>query len=150
MKITFATNNPHKLNEVKNAVGEDIEILSIRDIGCYEELPETSPGIEGNAQQKAKYVHDHYHVNCFADDNGLEVEALNGEPGVYSARYAGENCSFDDNMDKLLRNMKGIEDRRAKFRTVIAFIFNGEVHYFEGAIDGHILKEKSGEQGFGY
>ena len=150
MKIVFATNNPNKVKEIKSILGGDFEIVSLKDIGCKEELPETQETLEGNALQKAKYVSDNYKVNCFADDTGLEVEALNGAPGVYSARYAGEKCLAEDNMDKLLSELEGIENRKAKFRTVISLILNGKEYYFEGEISGEITTKKSGLEGFGY
>ena len=150
MNLCFATNNPGKLKEIKSLVGDQYNILSLSDIGCREELPETRDTIEGNSLQKAKFVWKKYHVNCFADDTGLEVLALDGSPGVDSALYAGEQRSPDDNMDKLLREMNGLKDRRALFRTCITLIMNGAVHQFEGAVRGEILKEKKGDQGFGY
>lgn len=150
MKLCFATNNKHKLQEIRKAVGDQFEIVSLQDIGCHEELPETQTTLEGNSNQKAMYVWKNYNVSCFADDTGLEVEALNGEPGVYSARYAGEKCSFQDNVNLLLKNMEGVKNRGAKFRTVITLILDGEVSQFEGAVDGKITKTPSGSDGFGY
>ena len=125
MKLVLASNNKHKLEEMRGILGNDIEILSLADINCHDEIPEEQDTIEGNALQKARYIHDKFGLNCFADDTGLEVECLNGEPGVYSARYAGEHPSFDDNIAKLLANMKGQENRKARFRTAIALIING-------------------------
>ena len=150
MKLVFATNNQNKVNEIKSLLGEGVEILSLKDIGCNEELPETQETLEGNALQKASYVADKYGVNCFADDTGLEVESLNGAPGVYSARYAGVECKAEDNMAKVLSELDGKENRTAKFRTIVALILNGEEHSFEGKIDGSITRSKSGSDGFGY
>jgi XTP/dITP diphosphohydrolase len=150
MKLVFATNNQNKVNEIKSLLGEGVEILSLKDIGCNEELPETQETLEGNALQKARYVADNYNVNCFADDTGLEVESLNGAPGVYSARYAGEQCTAEDNMTKILSELEGKENRQAKFRTIVALILKGEEHSFEGIIDGSITRTKSGSDGFGY
>ena len=132
MKLVFATNNQNKVNEIKSLLGEGVEILSLKDIGCNEELPETQETLEGNALQKARYVADNYHVNCFADDTGLEVASLNGAPGVYSARYAGEQCDAEDNMTKILSELDGKQNREAKFRTIVALILNDEEHFFEG------------------
>lgn len=149
-KIVFATNNPNKLKEIQQILGDQFEILSLKDINCNEELPETQDTLEGNAIQKAKYVTDNYKVDCFADDTGLEVTSLNGEPGVYSARYAGPQRNSDDNMNKLLHELKDKDDRYAQFRTVIALTENGEVKTFEGKVEGRISTEKSGNAGFGY
>jgi XTP/dITP diphosphohydrolase len=150
MKICFATNNPNKVQEIQQLLGEDFEILSLKDIGCEEELAETQDTLEGNSEQKARYVHEHYNVNCFADDTGLEVSALGGAPGVYSARYAGPQRSSEDNMRKLLAELKGKEDRSAQFRTVITLIVDGVQHQFEGIVRGQIAQQQSGEEGFGY
>jgi XTP/dITP diphosphohydrolase len=150
MKLVFATNNPNKLSEIQALVPQGIEILSLKEINCNEELPETNPTLEGNALQKAKYVYDNYGYNCFADDTGLEIEALNGKPGVYSARYAGEDCKAEDNMQKVLTKLENEENRNAKFRTVIALIIKGEENLFEGECNGKITKTKSGAEGFGY
>ncbi|HXA02156.1 MAG TPA: non-canonical purine NTP diphosphatase [Cytophagaceae bacterium] len=150
MNLCFATNNPGKLKEINTLVGDQYNILSLADIGCKEELPETQDTIEGNSLQKAEFVWKKYNVNCFADDTGLEVLALDGAPGVISARYAGEACNPEDNMAKLLREMQGLKDRRARFRTCITLIMDGSVHQFEGVVRGDILKEKIGDQGFGY
>lgn len=150
MKLVFATNNPNKLSELQDLVPEGIEILSLKDINCNEELPETNPTLEGNALQKAKYVFDNYGYNCFADDTGLEIEALGGAPGVYSARYAGEDCKAEDNMNKVLTKLENKDNRNAKFRTVIALIIKGEENLFEGECSGNIIKSKSGTEGFGY
>jgi len=155
MKIVFATNNSHKLEEIRQILGESIEVLSLADINCHEDIPETAPTIEGNAMMKARYVYDKYGTPCFADDTGLEVEALDGAPGVYSARYAGgEGHDSEANMRKLLHELEGKENRRAQFRTVIALIEQKDgkpvEHTFEGKIEGHISNEKRGTSGFGY
>lgn len=155
MKIVFATNNSHKLKEIRQILGKSIEVLSLADINCHEDIPETAPTIEGNAMMKARYVYDKYGTPCFADDTGLEVEALDGAPGVYSARYAGdEGHDSEANMRKLLHELEGKENRRAQFRTVIALIEQKDgkpvAHTFEGKIEGHISDEKRGTSGFGY
>lgn len=155
MKIVFATNNSHKLEEIRQILGKSIEVLSLADINCHEDIPETAPTIEGNAMMKARYVYDKYGTPCFADDTGLEVEALDGAPGVYSARYAGgEGHDSEANMRKLLHELEGKENRRAQFRTVIALIEQKDgkpvAHTFEGKIEGHISDEKRGTSGFGY
>lgn len=149
-KLVFATNNAHKLHEVRNILQQSYEIISLAEIGCTDDIPETAPTLEGNALIKAKYISDRYGVDCFADDTGLEVTALDGEPGVFSARYAGENHDASANMKKLLHNLEGIANREAKFRTVIALIENGEVRYFEGKIEGRIAEHPQGNEGFGY
>ncbi|VAW12255.1 Nucleoside 5-triphosphatase RdgB (dHAPTP, dITP, XTP-specific) [hydrothermal vent metagenome] len=150
MKLVFATNNPHKLHEIQNILGDDFEIISLQDIGCHEEIPEEQPTLEGNASQKAFYVYNNYGYNCFADDTGLEIEALNNEPGVYSARYAGEGKNPEDNMNKVLHKLAKIKNRKARFRTVISLVVNGKETQFEGIVNGHILNEKRGQGGFGY
>lgn len=150
MKLVFATNNKHKLEEIKQALSSKFEILSLSDINFNEEIPETHETIEENATEKSFYIFDRYKIDCFADDTGLEIEALNGEPGVYSARYAGEDCSFEDNMNKVLKNLEGKENRKAKFRTIISLIINGEEHQFEGVVEGEILAKRVGAEGFGY
>jgi XTP/dITP diphosphohydrolase len=150
MKLCFATNNKGKLQEVKALLDGKFEIVSLQEIGCHEELPETKDTIEGNSLQKADYVWQHYKVNCFADDTGLEVKALNGEPGVYSARYAGPDCSPEDNMILLLHKMTGQKDRTALFRSCITLILEGEIHQFEGIVKGEILLARQGDEGFGY
>jgi XTP/dITP diphosphohydrolase len=150
MKICFATNNHKKIEEVKAALGDQIEIVSLEAIGCLEELPETSDTLEHNAFQKARYVKEHYGVDCFADDTGLEVNSLNGEPGVYSGRYAGEPRSDERNMDKLLKTLNHQDDRSARFRTVIALILDGNEYQFEGVATGEILIQRTGDGGFGY
>ena len=154
-EIVFATNNEHKLSEIRSILGEEFEVKSLNDIGCHEEIPEDFDTLEDNAAQKAHYIFDKYHVDCFADDTGLEVEALNGEPGVHSARYAeGTDHDSEANMDKLLQKLDGQENRNARFRTVIALIQKGEpeakVSLFQGTVYGVITKEKSGAEGFGY
>jgi len=150
MKIVFATHNQHKLKEVQKLVPSTIELLSLNDIGCTEEILETANTLEGNAKLKANYVTKTYGYNCFADDTGLEVNALDGAPGVYSARYAAEPVNAEANMQKLLTNLHDKTDRRAKFRTVIALNLNKEQHLFEGICKGEILNAKHGEKGFGY
>jgi XTP/dITP diphosphohydrolase len=150
MDLVFATNNQHKLKELQAILGEDITLLSLNNIGCNEEIPEEHPTLEGNASQKAHYIFDKYGYNCFADDTGLEIDALNGEPGVYSARYAGDEKSAEANMEKVLEKMTKINKRDARFRTVISLIINGEEKLFEGIVRGEILKEKKGNSGFGY
>jgi len=150
MKLVFATNNSNKLSEIRSLVPDGIEILSLKEINCNEELPETNPTLQENALQKAKYIYDNYRYNCFADDTGLEIDVLNGEPGVYSARYAGEECNAEDNMNKVIEKIEGEKNRKAKFRTVIALIIDGEEHLFEGECKGEITKTKSGVEGFGY
>jgi XTP/dITP diphosphohydrolase len=149
-KLVFATNNAHKLDEVKKILANQFEILSLKEISCFDEIPETSDTLEGNAEQKANWVLEKYGYDCFADDTGLEVEALDGAPGVYSARYAGENCSYQDNCLKLLKETEGKENRKAKFRTVICLKLNGQTHFFDGAIDGIIIDHQRGTNGFGY
>ncbi len=150
MKICFATNNKKKIAEVKAALGSAFEILSLEDIGCFEELPETGDTLEHNAFEKATYVKENYDVDCFADDTGLEVEALNGSPGVYSGRFAGEPRSDERNIDLLLEKLDGKENRKARFRTVIALLVEGKEYTFEGVAEGEILKKRSGLGGFGY
>ena len=171
MKIVFATNNQHKLDEIRAILGTKVEVVSLADIGCHEDIPETGQTLEENALQKAEYVYNKYHLSCFADDTGLEVEALNGAPGVYSARYASMNVpngspigiSHDSeaNMARLLRELQDKDNRKARFRTVIALIEKRDVcpcgctsvkqiHRFEGIVDGEITRQKSGVEGFGY
>lgn len=149
-KLVFATNNAHKLEEIASILGDKIELLSLKDIHCQADIPETADTLEGNAIQKAEYIHQHYGMDCFADDTGLEVEALNGAPGIYSARYAGEGHDSEANMKKLLENMQDKENRKAQFRTAICLIMDGETHLFEGIVKGEIIKEKKGGAGFGY
>ena len=167
MRIVFATNNQHKLSEIRQILGSRVEVLSLKDIGCYADIPETGSTLEENALQKAQYVYDHYHIDCFADDTGLEVDALAGAPGVYSARYAaigpigpispispispiGPTHDSEANMARLLRELGENNNRHARFRTVIALIQQGEVHEFEGIVNGQIIRERRGGEGFGY
>ncbi len=155
MRIVFATNNKNKLAEIREMLdGSGIEVLSLGDIGCHDDIPETADTLEGNALQKARYIHDKYKMSCFADDTGLEVDALGGAPGVYSARYAGgEGHDSEANMAKLLAGLDGKSDRRARFRTVVALITDeeeGREELFEGIVTGEIIKEKRGAGGFGY
>ena len=151
MKIVFATNNKHKLEEIKDILGKDFEIVSLAEIGCHEDIPETGATLEENARQKSSYVVEHYGQNCFADDTGLEVEALGGEPGVHSARYAeGTDHDSEANMRKLLANLEGKDNRKACFRTIISLIIDGKEYQFEGKVKGRIATEKHGKEGFGY
>jgi len=150
MKLVIATNNIHKINEIRNLLNEKIELLSLGDIGCRVELPETEMTLEGNAVQKALYIYEHFNVNCFADDTGLEIDVLKGEPGVFSARYAGENCTYEDNIRKVLTAMQEKKNRSARFKTVIALIINGKIETFEGIVEGMIRDQKLGNNGFGY
>lgn len=152
MRIVFATNNKHKLHEIREILGSQYEIVSLSELGCYDDIPETGTTLEENAWQKADYINQHYGpVNVFADDTGLEVKALGGAPGVHSARFAeGTDHDSEANMTKLLNNLQGKEDRMARFRTVIALILNGERHTFEGEVKGHIAHSRSGSGGFGY
>lgn len=150
MKLIFASNNKNKIKEIKNQLPASIEILSLEDIGCMVDIPETAATIEGNALLKADYIKRHYGFNCFADDSGLEVDALNGAPGVYSARYAGKEKDDQANNEKLLRELAGERNRKAQFKTVIALHYNGVQHLFTGIVEGEIVEEKQGEGGFGY
>ncbi|MBW4360027.1 non-canonical purine NTP diphosphatase [Flavobacterium taihuense] len=150
MKIVFATNNKNKIKEIQSLLPQSIEIISLQSIGCYEEIPETADTIEGNAIMKANYVTEKYGYDCFADDTGLEVESLNGEPGVFSARYAGEQKSTEDNMDKLLLNLENSANRNAQFKTVITLNLKGKQYLFTGIARGEITLKKNGNQGFGY
>lgn len=155
-RIVFATNNQHKLQEIREILSPEFEIVSLKEIGCHEDIPETGNTLEENALQKARYISERYHISCFADDTGLEVEALGGAPGVHSARYAeGTDHDSEANMTKLLGELEGKENRQARFRTVIALIELGEdetenVHLFEGIVEGHISTERQGTEGFGY
>ena len=149
-KLCFATNNAHKLEEIQAVLGDSFELISLAETGCKEELPETGNTLEANSLQKAQYLYDRYHINCFADDSGLEVDALGGEPGVDSAHYAGPQRSHADNVNLLLKNLADKTDRSAQFRTVITLILNGEINQFEGSIKGRIISELRGSQGFGY
>lgn len=150
MKLVFATNNQNKLKELQNLLGNEFELHSLTDINCNEEIPEDYETLEENATQKAQYIHEKYHVNCFADDTGLEIEALDNEPGVYSARYAGADKDANANMRKVLKRLDGIENRRARFRTVISLFLDKKEYQFEGIVEGHILSEGRGKDGFGY
>lgn len=150
MKIVFASNNKNKITEIQQLLPKTIELLSLEDIGCLEEIPETADTIEGNAILKADYVTKKYGFDCFADDTGLEIEALNGEPGVYSARYAGEQRSSEDNMNKVLTGLATKNNRKAYFKTVITLNYKGKQHLFTGIANGTITNEKSGDKGFGY
>lgn len=149
-KLVVATNNAHKLEEISQILGGEIELLSLKDIQCTAEIPETADTLEGNAQQKAEYIYKHFGFDCFADDTGLEVDALNGAPGVFSARYAGNDNNSEANMQKLLQNLQGTDNRKAQFRTVICLIMEGKTHLFEGICKGKIIEEKRGNTGFGY
>ena len=150
-KLVFVTNNAHKLEELRAILGEGIEMLSLKDIGCEADIPETAATLEGNAALKAEYIYRHYGLDCFADDTGLEVEALGGAPGVYSARYAGgDGHDSEANMRRLLRELEGVENRKAQFRTVICLIEGGEERLFEGIVRGSITERKQGTSGFGY
>lgn len=149
-KLVFATNNVHKLEEIKAILKDEIEILSLADINCHADIPETADTLEGNARLKSEYVYAHYGLDCFADDTGLEVEALNGAPGVFSARYAGEGHDAQANMKRLLKEMEEKNNRKAQFRTVISLIEKGEEKQFKGVVKGTITREKRGEDGFGY
>ena len=149
-KIVVATNNAHKLREIAAILGNEIELLSLKDIQCFADIPETADTLEGNARQKAMYIYENYGMDCFADDTGLEVEALGGAPGVFSARYAGDGHDSEANMQKLLKELAGKENRKAQFRTVICLIRNGEEHLFEGIVKGEIIQEKRGGAVFGY
>lgn len=150
MKLVFASNNKNKIKEIQSILNGSIQLLSLEEIGCHEEIPETADTIEGNAILKANYVTEKFGYDCFADDTGLEVIALDGAPGVYSARYAGEQKNADDNMDKLLDALKNEDNRNAQFKTVIALNLNGEQHLFTGLAKGNIISEKKGNHGFGY
>ena len=149
-KIVFATNNVHKLTELRQMLGDRYEILGLADIGCHEDIPETADNIEGNAQMKACYVKEHYGYDCFSDDTGLEIDALNGEPGVLSARYAGPGHDSEANIDKVLKKLDGVTERTARFRTAIILLQGDEMHLFEGQVEGVILTERHGTGGFGY
>lgn len=149
-EIVFATNNLHKLEEIRQIIGNKFNILSLKDINCNEDIPETATTLEGNAEIKARYIKEHYGYDCFADDTGLEVEVLGGEPGVLSARYAGENHDSQANMNLLLKRMSGKDNRAARFRTVIALIIGDELTLMDGIVEGEITQERAGDSGFGY
>ena len=150
IKIVFATNNKNKLSEIKDLISDNIEILSLEDINCFDDLPENQLTLEGNALEKANYIFLKYGYNCFADDTGLEIDALNNEPGVFSARYAGPKCLAEDNINKVLSKLKVCSNRKAKFRTVIALIVDGEENLFSGECHGEIIRAQIGDDGFGY
>lgn len=150
MKIVFASNNPNKVKEIQMVLPDTIQLVSLADIGCTDDIPETADTLEGNAVLKANYVTEKYGLNCFADDTGLEIDALQGEPGVYSARYGGEQKSAEDNMEKVLQNLAEVTDRSAQFKTVIALNLDGQQHLFTGLVKGQITTEKKGTNGFGY
>lgn len=149
-KIVFATNNVHKLQELRQMIGDRYEVLGLADIGCHEDIPETADTIDGNAQMKAHYVKEHYGYDCFSDDTGLEIDVLNGEPGVHSARYAGPGHNSEANIDKVLLKLDGVAERTARFRTAIALLQGEEMHMFHGQVEGVILTERHGTGGFGY
>jgi XTP/dITP diphosphohydrolase len=148
--LVAATNNKHKIEEICQALGDRLAIRTLNEIGCYDDLPETQNSLEGNSLQKARYVFEHYHLPCFADDTGLEVESLNGEPGVYSARYAGEQRNSNDNIDLLLQKLEGRTNRKARFRTIVTLVEVSGVITFEGIVKGEIIRERRGSSGFGY
>ena len=148
--LLFATNNPHKLREIREIAGNQFRVLSLADVNLAADIPETGETLEDNARQKARFVYGKTGLNCFADDTGLEIESLDGRPGVYSARYAGERCSFDDNIEKVLQELEGKENRRASFLCVVCLILEGKEHLFEGLIRGTITRERQGTGGFGY
>jgi XTP/dITP diphosphohydrolase len=148
--LVFATNNTHKLSEVRAIAGARFSIISLKELGCFDDIPETAETLTENALQKAQYIHNKFQCNCFADDTGLEIEALGGKPGVYSARYAGEHCSFQDNVRKVLHELQGVANRKACFKTVIALILNETKYFFEGKIEGEIIETEKGTNGFGY
>ena len=149
-RLVFATNNDHKLRELKELLNSEFELLSLNEIGCFEDIPETGPTLEVNAGQKSFFIWNKYQLNCFADDTGLEIEALSNEPGVYSARYAGDDKSATANMNKVLEKMAAETNRKARFRCVISLVIDGAENQFEGIVEGEILTEKHGEAGFGY
>lgn len=149
-EIVFASNNPHKLSEIRQIAGDRIRILSLSDIGCHDDIPETSTTLEGNSHQKAIWIKERYGKDCFADDTGLIVDALGGAPGVMSARYAGENCTPEDNISLLMQNMQGVSNRKARFRTVITLITDSGEMQFSGDVEGQIAEKRDGNQGFGY
>lgn len=148
--LVFATNNVHKLNEVRSILSGIMQVVSLKDIGCEEDIPETADTLEGNALQKVQYIKEHYGYDCFADDTGLEVQALGNAPGVFSARYAGSEHDSEANMRKLLTEMEGVQNRKARFRTVVALLLDGKEYFFEGTIYGMIIRERKGASGFGY
>ena len=149
-KLVFATNNQHKLNEIKNILNDRYDLVSLKDLNIIEDIPEDYNSIDENAARKALFIYNKYKIDCFADDTGLEIGALNGEPGVYSARYAGDQCNFENNIKKVLRKLQGVKNRKARFRTVISLVENGHIVNFEGSINGKIINQKRGIHGFGY
>jgi XTP/dITP diphosphohydrolase len=149
-QLVFATNNLHKLEEVAAKIEGRIKILSLDDIGCHDDIAETGATFRENASIKSNYIYDKYHLNCFGDDSGLQVDALDGEPGVYSARYAGKHGNHEANIDKILANLEGVDNRKARFITVISLLWDGKEYFFEGTVEGSIRHERSGEKGFGY
>lgn len=149
-QLVFVTNNAHKLEEVQAKAGDKIKLLSLKDINCHDDIEETGLTFNENASIKSRYIFERYHLNCFGDDSGLEIDALNNEPGIYSARYAGTHGNHEANMDKVLEKLAGIANRRARFRTVISLIWNGEECFFEGVVPGTIRTQRSGSAGFGY
>jgi len=149
-RLVFASNNRHKLEEIRHLAGDRFEILSLKDIGCEEEIPEEEDTLEGNARAKSRFIFDKYGIDCFADDTGLEIDALNGRPGVKSARYAGPECIADNNIRKILGELSAVSNRKARFRTVVCLILSGREFFFEGIVEGEILTEKRGKEGFGY
>lgn len=150
MELIFASNNKHKLEEISDLLKGISVVKGLKEIGINEEIPENQDTLEENALEKAMYIYNKYGYNCFADDTGLEIDALNGRPGVYSARYAGIGCTFDDNVNKILQELGDSKNRKARFRTIIALVENGRVFTFEGEVKGEIIREKRGEEGFGY
>lgn len=150
MELVFATNNKHKLEEIRALLEPRFQIRSLADLNFYEDIAETGTSLEQNADIKSNTIWEKFKLSCFSDDTGLEIKALNGKPGVYSARYAGENCSFDDNMNKVLAELSKTENRKARFRTVISLVLRGKVHRFEGIVEGQIMRKKQGDEGFGY
>jgi len=150
MELIFATNNRNKAEEIQHLIPQSIRVLTLEDVGLTEDIPEDQDTLEGNASQKSRFVYDRFYKSCFADDTGLEIDALEGRPGVFSARYAGEDKDPQANMDKVMEKLKDEDNRRARFRTVISLILEGRELFFEGVVEGHILREKRGEEGFGY
>jgi len=148
--LVFATHNQHKLREIQEILSNSYQIIGLSELGLHEEIPETADTLEGNAQIKAEYIYDKLGMDCFSDDTGLEIDALNGAPGVYSARFAGENCTFQDNVEKVLRLLKGVSNRKARFRSIICLIMNGKKYFFEGKVEGEIITVQKGTEGFGY
>ena len=149
-KLIFATNNQFKFNEVKYILSNKLNLINLKELNFSEDIPEDHNSLKKNAQSKALFIYDKFKIDCFADDTGLEIEALNGDPGVHSARYAGENCNFEDNIEKVLKMLTGVKNRKAKFITIISLVENGDITNFEGVINGEIIDEKKGNYGFGY